>query len=291
MSRLILTFLAVLSRSNYSLGTKLMTNSIKARPQTVAFFLLSGAGLISLFICPFFGGINFASIFHNWELSLIIALALVIGNVLYFKAQVSLDAGTTQIAFSSILIFGTVFSIIFLDSNFSIQQLIGIFILLIALLIVQNIKNVASLKHKSMGAIFTIILSAVFMAIFQVSSAELAKKIDTGTYLFVAYLGCAIILYLLYFKSISKDIIEIKKSYKAFALPTLFACSTSLLYYVFSYFAYRHAPDRGVVVVLLTTQVVFTVILATLFLNERENIKRKSIGAVLALIAGILIKS
>jgi uncharacterized membrane protein len=63
------------------------------------------------------------------------------------------------------------------------------------------------------------------------------------------------------------------------------------LFYLFSYYAFQAAPDRGIVVVLLTTQVVLSVILGIIFLKERANMALKIYAAIIALIASLLIKA
>ncbi|PIQ35960.1 MAG: hypothetical protein COW60_01195 [Candidatus Yonathbacteria bacterium CG17_big_fil_post_rev_8_21_14_2_50_43_9] len=60
---------------------------------------------------------------------------------------------------------------------------------------------------------------------------------------------------------------------------------------VFSFMAYKVAPDKGVVVVLLTSQVILSVIFGIIFLKEKDNISKKVLAGILAFIAGIFIKS
>lgn len=74
-------------------------------------------------------------------------------------------------------------------------------------------------------------------------------------------------------------------------LRMLFASGTSSLYLVFSFLAYKNAPDPGVVVVFLTSQVIFSVLFGILFLKERENMGKIIVAGVLACIAGVLIKA
>lgn len=74
-------------------------------------------------------------------------------------------------------------------------------------------------------------------------------------------------------------------------MKTLFTSGMSMLYFLFSYLAYRYAPDRGIVVVLLTSQVILSVLFGLLFLKEKENTTKKVAAGILAFIAGVLIKS
>ena len=135
-----------------------------------------------------------------------------------------------------------------------------------------------------------IICSSLLFSIFQVTSASVSSLINTGTYLVFSYIGTALVTFLIYFKTIKSDFKKITFQIKNTFLKTFFASGTSLLYFIFSYFAYRYAPDRGVVIILLTSQVVLSVILGILFLKERENTAKKLFAGVLAFIAGILIR-
>ena len=209
------------------------------------------------------------------------------GNVFFFIGIKKLDAGTTQIAFSSILIWGALLSVMFLGSKFSYIQLIGIIVMLVAILTIQFKKENLDLNR---GFLY-IATSAGLFAVFQVASADLSKIFTTGTYLVIAYFGPTLILGAIYYKSIRNELKLLSSQLKNTAAKTLFASGTSLLYFIFSYVAYKQAPDRGIVVVLLTSQVVLSVIFGMVFLKEKQNIIRKLIAGVLAFIAGVLIKS
>ena len=96
---------------------------------------------------------------------------------------------------------------------------------------------------------------------------------------------------LISFKTIKKDLIQIYSQLSETLTITLFASGSSLGYFLFSFLAYKAAPDRGIVVTLLTSQVVVSVLLAIIFLGERSNFKRKLFAGLLAFIASVMIKS
>lgn len=214
-------------------------------------------------------------------------ISLTLGNILFFKGLSNLEASITAIAFSSILLWGSVLSVLFLDSSFIPKQIIGIILLGFAIIFVSYNRK----AHLIDRSVLYIIVSALLFAIFQVSSAELAKTMSAGAYLFLSFGGASLLTYLVYMKKVHQDIAVLthKKMYVLRATLSAAACSTG--YFLFSYFAYRYAPDRGIVVVLLTAQVILSVILGVILLKERDRIPRKIIAGVLALIAGILIKS
>lgn len=287
MNWLLLTLLAITSRATYSIATKVLSKDVKISPITQSLLLTSTAGFISLLISPSMGGISLRGTSQYIISTMLMIVSQAFGNLLFFKGIKKLDAGTTQIAFSSILVWGAILSVMFLGSVFSLTQILGIVLMLVAILFVQYTKGKLDLN----SSFLYIVASAILFAVFQVASADLSKTLTTGTYLVLAYLGPSLIIGLIYFNNIKNDFKLLKNQLRNTSSKTLFASGTSLLYFLFSYLAYKYAPDRGVVVVLLTSQVVLSVIFGIFFLKENDNKVRKILAGVLAFIAGALIKS
>jgi len=287
MNWLVFTILSIISRALYSIGTRMLSKDVKVSPITQSILLTLTSGFMGLLISPFVGGIHFNGITTQLLPILVITISAAFGNIIYFKGQKLLDAGMTQIAFSSILIWGTILSAIFLGSTFSIKQLLGILLMLCAFILVQYKK---SGTHLSPSVLY-IVISAVLFATMQVASAGVSKSLGTGVYLLISYFGPSTIIGIIYWKSIQKDYILLKQQLNKTFLRTLFASGTSLLYFIFSFLAYKTAPDRGVVVVLLTSQVILSIIFGIIFLKEKESVGKKIIAGILAFIAGALIKS
>lgn len=269
------------------IATKVLSKDVKVSAITHSILLTTFASILSIIISPFVGGISFTGIESFYLSALIMVLSQAFGNILFFKGIKYLDSGTTQIIFSSILIWGAILSVAFLDSIFSTKQIVGILLMLFAILLVQYKKGGLDMN----SGVLYVIASSILFAVFQVASANLSKVISTGAYLLMAYIGPSLIVGILYLKRIINDLHLLKQQIKESFLKTLFASGTSMLYFVFSYLAYRYAPDRGVVVVLLTAQVVLSVIFGIIFLKEKDNQLKKVIAGALAFAAGIMIKS
>src|SRR6185436_13061072 len=120
MNWVILTILAVASRSTYSLATRLLSTNVKVSSITQSILLTFFAFLRCLVLSPFFGGISFAHLQSVWPATIIRIVSGAAGNILFFNGQSKLDAGTTQIAFSSIVLWGVILSLGFLGSHFSL---------------------------------------------------------------------------------------------------------------------------------------------------------------------------
>jgi len=150
-------------------------------------------------------------------------------------------------------------------------------------------KSGESSKLSLNKGVIIILIAAIVFAIFQVTSAIASRYVNTVTYLFYANLATATLVLVLNPKTSLKDFKIIKRNITNTISKTLFASLTSMIYMIFSFAAYRLAPDRGVVVVLLTSQVIISVIFGVIFLKERNNIPKKIIAGTIAFIAAILI--
>lgn len=134
------------------------------------------------------------------------------------------------------------------------------------------------------------VIAAVLFSIFQLTSSELSKQVTAATYLFIAYLGASIIVFSLKFRLIIIDIKSKAKIKNKFGIPLL-AVIPSLGNFLFAYYAYRSAPEPAKVAMLLTSQVVLTVILSYFLLNEKKHLLRKIVASILVVIGAILIKN
>lgn len=287
MDWVVLTALAISFRAIFSITSKLYSKNIDASSATLSLISTALAGVISLIASPFMGGISFVGITHYWFLLMVMILSRSVGMILFYMGLKHLDSGTSQIVFSSILIWGALLSTIFLGSVFSLVQVFGMLIMLGAILLVQYKKTQININK---GITYTLI-AAFFLAMFQVASADLSKNIPVSAYLILGYFGPTILMALFYSKVVKRDFIKLKSQ----ALPTLYraflASGASMLYFIFSYYAYKYSPDSGVVVVLLASQVIFSVILGIVLLKEKENLLKKLAAGVLAVVSGILIQT
>ncbi len=174
-----------------------------------------------------------------------------------------------------------------LGSRFSLWQLVGVLLLLAAIIAVQYQKGK---RHIDTGVLF-IVASAALFAAFQVTSARLAPVLTPGTYLVMTYLASTLLIGSVYAKTIKKDLAKLKDRLPVAYKTVGFAAGTMVMFYLFGYFAFQAAPDRGIVVILLTSQVILSVLLGIIFLKERSNMPRKIAAGIIAFIAAVLIKA
>lgn len=283
MNWLIFTFLAVFSRSLYGIFTKIFSSHKPISVYTQSVLIPAIAAVITLILAPFLGGIDFSSTFSLPAVSLLV-LGQVAGNLIYYEAIKNLTSSTAQILFSSILVFNTIFSILFLNAHVSPKNLLGIGIMLMALILVAGNKIEFHLK----GTILMITSAALF-SMFQLSTAVVSKQLSAATYLIIAYLGTVLCIFAIKPKTIIGDLKKFT-NLKSFLIPiktTIFSMGAL----IFSYYAYSLASQPEKVTFLLPSQVVLTVLIGYIFFKEKSFLSRKLTAAVLVVLAAYLIKS
>lgn len=283
MDWLLLTFISVAFRSVYGVMTKVLSNGVKVTVYTQGALLSLAGAVIALALSPLLGGLHFDFSHVSLLAIALVALGQGLGNITYFAAIKNLTNGTAQIAFSSILLFNTILSLIFLDLHLSLLNVFGLLLLMLAIVSVVNGK----VEFHRKGAAL-MVLSALLFSIFQLSSAEISKQVGAATYLITAYLGSVLVICLVKGRVIFHDL-SVASKRSTLGLPLVTALP-SLGNFLFAYYAYRTAPEAPKVAMLLTSQVVLTVFLSYFFLKERGNLLRKTIAAVLVVASAALIK-
>lgn len=283
MDWLLLTFISVAFRSVYGVMTKVLSNRVKASVYTQGALLSLAGAAVALVLSPLLGGLHFDFAHVSILAIILVALGQGLGNIVYFAAIKNLTNGTAQIAFSSILLFNTVLSLVFLNLHLSVLNVFGLVLLMLAILSVVNGK----VEFHRKGAAL-MVLSAFLFSVFQLSSAEMSKQVGAATYLIVAYLGSVLVITLLKGPVIVRDVMSSSKRL-TLGLPLITALP-SLGNFLFAYYAYRTAPEAPKVAMLLTSQVVLTVFLSYIFLKERGNLLRKVVAAALVVMSAALIK-
>lgn len=271
----------------YGVLTKVLSNHLNVSVWTQTTLLMLGCVVWALALAPVTGGLSFAIAPSAWWLVVVAILTSALGNVLYFKGIVSLQSGATQITFSSVVIWGAALSWWFLGSRFSVVQLVGIALLLAAIILAQYQRRTVRLG----SGVWLILGSAVCFAGFQVVSAGVSHHVSTATYLLLTYLGDAVVIGVPCLAIIARDIVRNRRRLGPLWRTLIFTSAASTFYNAFAYLAYRAAPDAGLVVVLLTSQVIVGVVLGIVLLHEREQVKLKIAAAALAVVAAGFIKA
>ncbi len=286
MNWLAITAIAIFSRAFYSVSTKSLSTNVRTSAQTQAVLLPLIAAGFALMLIPFLG-FNVTGLGDAWLVAVVLAASQGLGNIIYFYGQNYIDSGVTQIALSSKLVWTALLAIPFLGTTYSAVQIIGMVLLLVGVLLVQHIgKNNKDIRK----GMLLIALSAVSFSVFAIAGADIADKINPVAYLLVTYLGASLFALIAGLKHLRKDMTYLLKTNTVKSLKHFsYAAGTSTLYFTLVYYAYREAPDPGIVAVLVNAQVITTVFVAIFILKEREHLPRKLLGGLTILFAAYLI--
>lgn len=284
MSWLALTFISVSFRSIYGVLTKVLSNVVKTSVYTQAVLLPLSAGFVALILSPFFGGLTYSAGSISWAAVLLVVFGQGLGNIVYFAAIKRLTNSTGQIAFSSILVFNTLLSVMFFGLELSLLNIVGVVLLMFAILSVTSGK----ITFDSRGVLL-MMFAALLFAIFQLSSSVLSSQVSAALYLVVAYFGAASVAFVLKHRQVISDLRSVTDYKITFGIPVITALP-SIGNFLFAYYAYKVAPEPTKVAILLTSQVVFTVILSYIFLRERDHVWRKVFAAILVVVSAALIR-
>ena len=263
--------------------SKVLSTSAKTSPYTQATLLSSVCAVFALLTTPFLGGITTDFSKVSVITVVLVAVGQGLGNIFYFTAIKTLTNGTAQIAFSSILIFNTLLSLLFLNLHLSPINIFGVVILLVAITSVVSGKVVFDRRGVSL-----MIIGAFFYAVFQLSSSRLSHQVSAATYLLIAYAGGALVVFALKASTVINDVR--KPGIRLAVRNSAYAAIPSIGNFLFAYYAYRSAPTPAIVAILLTSQVVVTILLGYIILKERDNVARKFVAAVLVVVSAALIK-
>jgi len=265
--------------------TKVISNKVKVSTYTQATLLSLLAAMVAVLTSPLLGGINIS---FDSEMVFMIGLIVIssgLGNVMYFEGMKSLTSGTAQISFSTILIFNVILSLVFLNLHLSPLNIFGIVMLAVAVLSVTTGK-----VELNKSGVIKMVISAFLFSIFQLTTSKISGQVSAATYMVIAYLGTVGVIILFKGKVIVDDIRNTSNK-KSLLMTPLLGAILSLGNYIFAYYAYRTAPEPTKVAMLLTSQVVVAVLLSYVFLNEKQQLGRKIMAAILVVISAILIKS
>src|SRR6185312_6530986 len=236
MDWLLLTFISIVFRSVYGVMTKVLSNRVKASVYTQGALLSLAGAAIAFVLSPLLGGLHFDFAHISLMTVVLVALGQGLGNITYFAAIKNLTNGTAQIAFSSILLFNTVLSLLFLNLHLSLLNVFGLMLLLLAILSVVNGKVEFHVRGTAL-----MVLSAFLFSVFQLSSSEMSNQVAAATYLIIAYLGSVLVITSIQGRAIFRDLRSASKR-STLGLPLLTALP-SIGNFLFAYYAYRVAPE------------------------------------------------
>lgn len=276
------TLLAVASYSVFYILTRvfLKEKSSDAISYAILFnfvctIIISAVSLKSGFVLP-----DIKDYYLNFALMAVVYTA---SQVLVFKASKTIGA-SDLIIFSSTRALWTIgAALLFLGETFNTPKVIGTILVLFSILYVSAEKKRIRLNR---GHIFAL-LAAFCIGIGFVNDAYILRSADAISYGALAFIFPAFLTLMVFPRSALKlkYYLDLGMLTKIFLLGIFYSIGL-----IASYSAYKAGGNASQIIPIGQSVVIATVILAALFLGEREKLLKKLVAAVLVSIGVILLR-
>jgi drug/metabolite transporter (DMT)-like permease len=206
-----------------------------------------------------------------------------LGNVAKFQSLRKIEASEFTVIYQASTVITVLIAILFLGEAFKLIQVLGL-VLIVAAILLVTLKDRIAIKFSS-GELWAFVCAAAYGVAFA-NDVYILRSFDLWTYTFLAFLipGLLTLVYL------GKDFGSLKH---LVAKESAFGFVTSALVYTVAvltvYGAYQIGRNAAQIASLTPTYSILIVILAAIFLKERDRLPMKLIASVLAVIGIILL--
>ncbi len=205
-----------------------------------------------------------------------------IGNIFVFHSLKLTEASKYTILNSSRVFFTILASSFILKESLNFKQIIGVFLIILAIIISNYQKKILKIGRGEILAI----LAAILFGFEVTNDRILLKTLPLYSFLFLAYICPAIVTSFMYPKSFFKMKLYFKKNIiDKLLLLVIFYGGSAILFFQ----ALKITDNSSLFAGIYQTQTVITVILATIFLSERTRLLNKLISALICVIGSIIL--
>ncbi|MFH2085751.1 MAG: DMT family transporter [bacterium] len=219
---------------------------------------------------------------NNIILLTTISILSAIGGVFAFKGFKYIEASEHTILLTSSKLWSLLGAVLILGETLTFKKLLG------GLIIISGVLIAEWRKHKfvfNTGALYVLIAAASY-ALGEILSFFVLRDFDSTSFLVLNCLIMVVLMLIAKPKIIPKFAFYSKPKNLINILIVSFNDTFATLAVFFAYQLGRNALQIGP---LMATQTIVTVILAHIFLRERDNLLQKFIGASLAVIGAIIV--
>lgn len=205
------------------------------------------------------------------------------GTLFLFNAYKFIEASEVSILTSIRAIVTIVAAVLLLGENFDFKKIIGTVLILISVFLISN--KIDKVKFNK-GLLYVLGMSICYGLAFT-NDAYLLRHVEAISFLVISSLFPGLFLIAVKPKSILKlsQFLKVKIFSKMLTLAIFYSLAA-----IFTYIAIQKGGEASQVMPILQTTVIVTVILSAIFLNERDNLIRKFISAILVSLGIFLIK-
>lgn len=241
------------------------------------------ATIFQLFCTLIVGSIAFARGFIMPPVSefpfnfLLLALLYAGMNFFLFKAYQTTEASNVTILMSSRALWTIAVALLFLGETFTITKILGTVIILLAVFLVTKRQKDFRI---SKGELY-ILAAALCLGVASANDAYILRTAEPFSFTVFAFLFPSLVLLALHPKTLieAKQFLNKNLVWKLIILSLVFSIAVlaSSLAYAYGALASQAAPIQN-------SAVILTVLLATIFLKERDNLIKKFLAAILVVV-------
>lgn len=284
MSWQILIFISVLLSSVSVLLQRVLLRDEQSRPVAYSIFFQYMVTCVTLVVGIIVTDLSFPGDWSGliWNLAL---MALLYGffNVFVFKSLKFLEASKFSIILSARLFFTVLASSLLLGEFLNTTQFVGSLLIFAAVVLVNYSRGTKFSLDK--GSLFAL-AAAVCFGLANTNDRYLLRSFELFPYLIISFLIPSVLMSGIYFKELKFFKLFLRRD----ALTKVVVLSVSYAFAALTFFAALQKGDNSSQVASVgLTSVVLTVLMATVFLKERENLGKKFIGAGLSLLGLLLL--
>ncbi len=278
----VLILISVFLYSISILLQRILLKEDKSDPKTYSIFFQLFTGLFVGVFGFMFSDMSFPNIRPLIFNLVLMTLLYGFGNVFIFQALKSIEASRFTVIFASRALFTILASFLFLQEKLSSRQTLGAFFILLGVVLV----NIKSAKLKFSKKEVTALLAAMLFGFTNTNDRFLLKSFTVYPYVFLAFVIPAFLIVLLYPYTVKKmkAFLECKLLAKMSLLCIFYAVSA-----ITFFSALQKASNSSQVVSANLTSVIITVLLAIIFLKERDYLPQKLLGAIASFIGLLLV--
>jgi len=216
----------------------------------------------------------------NFTLTTILYAA---GSLLLFRALQTTEASKTTVLKSSSTLWTIVVALIFLGESLDILKIAGIGLILGSIVLVSLKKDIFSFNRGDLYILGTALCYGIAFA----NDAFILRQSDALSYTAIAFFLPGLLILAIKPRTV-KDMGAFLKPWvqlRMLALTTLYSTSAITVY-----LAYQRGGTASQLASISQSVVILTVLLAAIFLGEREHLGRKFIAAALTTLGVLLLR-
>lgn len=250
------------------------------KAQTIVF--LGIGGVFALLITLLRGTFHLEFPLYLLGNFLVVAVFSTLAFIFCYQAYKLIGASEIAILLATGSLWRVIGATLFLQETPTLIQVLGAIVILSGTIIALYNKK----KFNVNKGTVLVLVAAFFFAFSDISGYRILQTMDASSYQIYTQFLPVILLLLFYPKTIKKIGYYFARDR---AIKMILLSFGDVLGMLALFFAYQAGGKASIISPLSATRVILTVVLAALFLGERENVKNKVLGATITVVGIMLL--